>query len=222
MDSTVFVLDDDESFLKAISRLLRADGFDVRCWTSASVFLAEHDPHVPGCLLTDLLMPEMSGLELQRRLQALGSQRPVVFITGRGDMTVAVEGMRAGAVTFLSKPVNRATLLAVVQEALARDADMRRALGEQQRIRDLVASLTPREHQVLELVAQGYRNKQIAAELGTAEKTIKVHRGRLMHKLQVRSVASLVQLLGLCVDLATFRRGNGAATPRQTSSPASF
>src|SRR6187402_1651675 len=150
MDSTVFILDDDESFLKAISRLLRIDGFNVRSWTSASAFLSEHDPHVPGCLLTDLLMPEMSGLELQRRLQALGSQRPVVFITGRGDMTVAVEGMRAGAVTFLSKPVNRVTLLEVVQEALARDADMRRTLGEQQRIRDLVASLTPREHQVLE------------------------------------------------------------------------
>lgn len=222
MDSTVFILDDDESFLKAISRLLRIDGFTVRCWTSASEFLSEHDPRVPGCLLTDLLMPEMSGLELQRRLLAQGSQRPVVFITGRGDMTVAVEGMRAGAVSFLPKPVNRSTLLAVVQEALARDADMRRALGEQQRIRELVASLTPREHQVLELVAQGYRNKQIAAELGTAEKTIKVHRGRLMHKLQVRSVASLVQLLGLCADLATDRHGAGPVMPRQTSSPASL
>jgi RNA polymerase sigma factor (sigma-70 family) len=201
MDSTVFVLDDDDSFVRAISRLLRADGFGVQCWTSASDFLAAHDPQVPGCLLTDLLMPEMSGLELQRRLLARGSKLPVVFITGRGDMSMAVEGMRAGAVSFLPKPVNRAKLIAVVNEALARDEDTRRALGEQQRIRELVASLTPRERQVLDLVAQGYRNKQIAAELGTAEKTIKVHRGRLMHKLHVRSVAGLVQLLGLCEEV---------------------
>lgn len=222
MEPTVFVLDDDDSFLKAIARLLRVDGFDVRCWTSASAFLAEHDPGVPGCLLTDLLMPEMSGLELQRRLLALGSQRPVIFVTGRGDMTVAVEGMRAGAVSFLPKPVNRTTLIAVVQEALDRDREMRIALGEKQRIRELVASLTPREHQVLELVAQGYRNKQIAAELGTAEKTIKVHRGRLMHKLQVRSVASLVQLLGLCAEHGLVRRVAPASSAFGASGTASL
>jgi len=205
MDSTVFVLDDDDSFVRAISRLLRAHGFEVKCWTSASDFLADHDPQLPGCLLTDLMMPEMSGLELQRRLLARGSQLPVVFITGRGDMSMAVEGMRAGAVSFLPKPVNRTKLIAVVNEALARDEGTRRALGEQQRIRELVASLTPRERQVLDLVTQGYRNKQIAAELGTAEKTIKVHRGRLMHKLHVRSVAGLVQLLGLCEEVRVMR-----------------
>lgn len=222
MDSTVFVLDDDDSFVRAISRLLRADGFEVKSWTSASDFLADHDPQLPGCLLTDLLMPEMSGLELQRRLLARGSQLPVVFITGRGDMSMAVEGMRAGAVSVLPKPVNRTKLIAVVREALARDEDTRRALCEQQRIRELVASLTPRERQVLDLVAQGYRNKQIAAELGTAEKTIKVHRGRLMHKLHVRSVAGLVQLLGLCEEVRMMRLDPVNAPAWPTSGTASL
>jgi FixJ family two-component response regulator len=192
---TVFVLDDDESFVRALDRLLRVEGFTTRTWTSATTFLAEHDPTLPGCLVTDLIMPEMSGIELQRRLVAQGRARPIVVITGRGDMSTAVEGMRMGAVSFLPKPVSRATLFEALSEALSKDAAARRVNNERQRVRELLGSLTPRESQVLELVARGLLNKQIAAALGTAEKTIKVHRGRLMHKMQVKSAAALVQLL---------------------------
>jgi FixJ family two-component response regulator len=192
---TVFVLDDDESFVRALDRLLRAEGFTTRTWTSVTTFLNEHDPSLPGCLVTDLIMPEMNGIELQRKLVAQGCLRPIVFITGRGDMTTAVEGMRMGAVSFLPKPVSRTSLVEALREALAKDAAARVVSCERQRVRDLLDSLTPRERQVLELVARGLLNKQIAAELGTAEKTIKVHRGRLMHKMQVKSAAALVQLL---------------------------
>jgi len=192
---TVFVLDDDESFVRALDRLLRAEGFSTRTWTSANTFLAEHDPSLPGCLVTDLVMPEMSGLELQRQLLAQGCIRPILFITGRGDMSSAVEGMRLGAVSFLPKPVSRGALVAALREALAKDAESRILYAERQRVRELLNSLTPRESQVLELVARGLLNKQIAGALGTAEKTVKVHRGRLMHKMQVKSAAALVQLL---------------------------
>jgi FixJ family two-component response regulator len=192
---TVFVLDDDESFVRALDRLLRAEGFATRTWTSANSFLAEHDPSLPGCLITDLVMPEMSGLELQRKLLAQGCVRPILFITGRGDMSTAVEGMRLGAVSFLPKPVSRASLVTALREALSRDAATRIHHAERQRVRELLSSLTPRESQVLELVARGLLNKQIAGALGTAEKTVKVHRGRLMHKMQVKSAAALVQLL---------------------------
>jgi RNA polymerase sigma factor (sigma-70 family) len=192
---TVFVLDDDESFVRALDRLLRAEGFETRTWTSAKVFLEEHDASTPGCLVTDLIMPEMSGLDLQRHLLAQGCVRPIVFITGRGDMSTAVEGMRAGAVIFLPKPVSRGALVSALREAMAKDASARVMNAERQRVRDLLDSLTPRERQVLDLVARGLLNKQIAGELGTAEKTIKVHRGRLMHKMQVKSAAALVQLL---------------------------
>jgi len=195
LDPTVFVLDDDESFVRALDRLLRAEGFATRTWTSANTFLSEHDPSLPGCLVTDLIMPEMSGLELQRKLLAQGCVRPIVFITGRGDMSTAVEGMRLGAVSFLPKPVSRASLVVALREALSKDASTRVHDAERQRVRELLSSLTPREAQVLELVARGLLNKQIAGALGTAEKTVKVHRGRLMHKMQVKSAAALVQLL---------------------------
>ena len=203
---TVFILDDDESFVRALERLLRAEGFVTRSWTSVTTFLTEHDPNLPGCLLTDLIMPEMSGIELQRRLLGQGCLRPIVFITGAGDMGAAVEGMRMGAVSFLPKPVSRPPLVEALREALAKDATTRVAYNERQRVRELLDSLTGRERQVLDLVARGLLNKQIAAALGTAEKTIKVHRGRLMHKMQVKSAAALVQLLN-----------HGEALPAQPS-----
>jgi FixJ family two-component response regulator len=195
-DPTVFVLDDDESIVAAVCRLLKAEGFRTRGWTSARKFLAEHDPGAPGCLLTDLSMPEMNGLELQRTLTAAGCERPVVFITGKGDMTTTVEGMRAGALTFLPKPIQGVELVAAVREALAADAAMRASRATRQRTLALLDSLTRRERQVVELIVQGLPSKQIAAQLGIAENTVKVHRDRLMHKMQVRSVAALINLLG--------------------------
>jgi len=221
-DATIFVLDDDLSFVQALGRLLRAEGLQVRGWTSASAFLAEHDADGPGCLLADLQMPEMSGLELQRRLLAQGSLRPIIFITGRGDMCSAVEGMRAGALSFLPKPVQRATLMDALAEALRNDAQLRSSARERQRVMGLMASLTTRERQVLDFVVRGYLNKQIAAELGTAEKTVKVHRGRLMHKLQARSVATLVQMLNSCEAPPATRQRAGTTGLHHISSPASL
>jgi len=194
-DPAVFVLDDDESLVTAVCRLLNVEGFRTRGWTSARSFLAEHDPAAPGCLLTDLSMPEMSGLELQRTLTAAGCSRPIVFITGKGDMKTTVEGMRAGALTFLSKPIRGVELVAAVREALAADAAMRASRATRHRTLALLDSLTPRERQVVDLIVQGLASKQIAAALGIAENTVKVHRDRLMHKMQVRSVAALINLL---------------------------
>jgi RNA polymerase sigma factor (sigma-70 family) len=175
--------------------MLQASGFAVRCWTSAVEFLEAHDPQEPGCLVTDVRMPEMSGLELQRALLERGTDRAIVFITGQGDIPTTVRAMKAGAVSFLPKPVQRADLVAAVQEAILRDADARAQQHERNDLVRRLASLTPRERQVLELVTTGMLNKQIAAELGAAEKTIKVHRGRIMEKMQVRTATALVGLL---------------------------
>jgi RNA polymerase sigma factor (sigma-70 family) len=192
---TVFIVDDDKSVAESMARLLRIEGFNVRTFNSASEFLVHHEPGIPGCLITDLIMPEMSGLDLQRALLTQGCTRPIVFVTGRGDINTAVMGMRAGALTFLAKPARREELVATVREAIDRDFHARQASHERERVSQLLETLTPRELQVLRLVVTGMLNKQIAAELGAAEKTIKVHRGRLMDKMQVRSAAALAQLL---------------------------
>ncbi len=191
----VFLLDDEQAVVSALTRMLQASGFAVRPFTSAAEFLAAHEVETPGCLVTDVRMPGMSGLELLRALRARGIDRATVFITGQGDIPTTVQAMKAGAVTFLSKPVQRAELVAAVHEAILRDADGRARHREREELVRRLASLTPRERQVLDLVASGMLNKQIAAELGAAEKTIKVHRGRIMEKMQVRTATALVGLL---------------------------
>jgi RNA polymerase sigma factor (sigma-70 family) len=214
-DPAVFVLDDDESLVVAVCRLLNVEGFRTRGWTSAKTFLAEHDRDAPGCLLTDLSMPDMNGLELQQALSAAGCARPIVFITGKGDMTTTVEGMRAGALTFLPKPIRSVELVAAVREALAADAAMRASQATRHRTLTLLDSLTRREREVMDLIAQELPSKQIAAQLGIAENTVKVHRDRLMHKLQVRSVAALINLLTR-VDMAGAHSIHPRPTPRGT------
>jgi FixJ family two-component response regulator len=204
---TVFLLDDDQSVLAALGRMLRAGGFQVLASGSAVEFLATHDPDVPGCLVADVRMPGMSGLELQRALRERGSQRPIVFITGQGDIPTTVQAMKAGAVTFLSKPVQRAELVAAINEALARDAQEREQRHEWLEVSKRLATLTPREHEVLDLVATGLLNKQIAARLGAAEKTIKVHRRRIMQKMQARTATALVGLLSRTEARAAARPG---------------
>lgn len=191
----VFLLDDEESVLTALSRVLEGDGLNVQAWTSAVRFLEEHDPDTPGCLVADVRMPEMSGLELQRALVSRGVARPIVFVTGIGDILSAVQAMKAGAVTFLAKPIRREALLPAVREALEKDVIDRAHDHERRGILNRLASLTPRERQVLNLVVTGMLNKQIAAALGAAEKTIKVHRGRIMDKMEVRTAVALVGLL---------------------------
>jgi RNA polymerase sigma factor (sigma-70 family) len=195
MQPVVFLVDDDPAILEALGRLLRVEGFAVRTWNSGLQFLKEHEPDIPGCLVVDVRMPDLDGLELQRALRDSGSERPIVFVTGQGDITMTVQAMKAGAVSFLPKPVRRAELVSAIREAIAKDENNRAARLERRDVELRVEKLTPRERQVLKLVTRGLLNKQIAAELGAAEKTIKVHRARVMQKMQVRSAAALVGLL---------------------------
>jgi len=191
---TVFLVDDDVRIVKALSRLLRMKGYEVRSYTSPREFLAGHDATIPGCAVFDVSMPDLDGLALQQALSAGGSQRPVIFITGQGDIPTSVRAMRAGAVDFLTKPVSNADLLAAIARAGERDIGARHVQAELAAIQAKIATLTPREREVLTHVVAGRLNKQIAYDLGTAEKTVKFHRGAMMRKLDVRTVADLVRL----------------------------
>jgi FixJ family two-component response regulator len=204
----VFVLDDERRVVMALARMLRDSGFAVRGWTSPMEFLEAHDADTPGCLVTALRMAAMGGLELQRALLARGIERAIVFMDGDGDIPTTVQAMKAGAVSCLSKPVRREELLAAVQEAIVKDAYGRTQHREREDVVRRLARLTPRERQVLGLVATGMLTKQIAAELGAAEKTIKVHRGRIMEKMQVRTATALVGLLSRAAP-----RGDGGRLP---------
>jgi FixJ family two-component response regulator len=203
---TVFIVDDDAGVLKALSRLLRAKGYDIRPFMSPEKFLEHHDAAVPGCAVLDVSMPGLDGLALQRVLTAGGTQRPVIFITGKGDIPTSVRAMKAGAIDFLTKPVSEGDLLDAIDRAKQRDARDREIQGELTLIRAKIATLTPREREVLTHVVSGQLNKQIAGDLGTVEKTIKVHRSRMMEKLGVRTVADLVRLAekaGISVQVNT-------------------
>jgi FixJ family two-component response regulator len=191
---TVFLVDDDAGVLKALARLLQTRGFEVRLFTSPQAFLADHDASVPGCAVLDVSMPDLDGLALQQAMTAGGSQRPVIFLTGKGDIPTGVRAMRAGAIDFLTKPVNDADLLAAIARAKKEDSEIRSANASLDSINAKLAMLTPREREVMTHVIAGRLNKQIAGDLGTVEKTVKVHRGRVMNKLGVRSVADLVRL----------------------------
>jgi FixJ family two-component response regulator len=193
----VYLVDDDPGVLKALSRLLRAKGYDVRPYSSPQLFLEEHDVTVPGCAVLDVSMPGLDGLELQRALTATnGFHRPVLFVTGKGDIPTSVRAMKAGAIDFLIKPVKDVDLFEAVSRAEAGDAESRRLHSEMESIQAKVGTLTPREREVLIHVVAGRLNKQIAGDLGTVEKTIKVHRSRMMEKLGIRTVADLVRMAG--------------------------
>ncbi len=189
----VFLLDDEPGMLKALERLLRAEGFDVRPFARARDFLEAYRPGEDGCLVLDVSMPELDGMELHRQLAQAGISLPVVFLTGRGDIPMSVRAMKAGAVDFLTKPVNDSDLLRAVRAAL-RGADERRAaIAEAAVLGARFQRLTPREREVMGGVVAGKLNKQIAADLGTGEQNVKVHRGRVMRKMGVSSVADLVR-----------------------------
>ena len=192
--STVYLVDDDPDLLKALQRLLQSAGLRSAAFGSAQEFLQGHDRHAAGCLVLDLSMPGLNGLQLQHELEQQGSPLPIVFLSGRGDIAATVQAMKHGATNFLTKPVDDTELLAAIQEALAAGAQWHRSHAERDRIARCLDTLTERERQVLEQVVAGRLNKQIAAELGTAEKTIKFHRANLMRKLGVRTVADLVRL----------------------------
>jgi FixJ family two-component response regulator len=190
----IHVVDDDPSFRTAVTRLLRAAKYEVRSYGSAAEFLDSDSSAAPGCILLDLQMPKVSGLDLQQSLAQMEERLPVIFLTGHGDIPVSVRAMKAGAVDFLTKPVRREALLTAIQNALSIDAKGRAARAVLRELHDRYESLTPREREVLAHVVGGKLNKQIAFDLGAAERTIKAHRASIMEKLCVQSVAELVRL----------------------------
>jgi FixJ family two-component response regulator len=191
---TIFVVDDDTAVLKALSRLLQVHGLNIQTFSSPFEFLLRHDPSVLGCAILDLSMPGLDGLRLQQELATQHAELPVIFITGKGDISTGVRAMKAGAVDFLTKPVRDNELMAAIEQARERVVKITEARAQLDSIKARLARLTPREHEVLALVVAGRLNKQIAGELGTVEKTIKVHRGRMMKKMGVRAVADLVRM----------------------------
>lgn len=193
-NTIVFVIDDDPSVLKAISRFLRNRDLTVESFASADAFLERPHHDGPGCLVLDLCLPGLNGLELQKQLTAAGYRLPIVFITGHGDVPSSVKAMKGGAVDFLTKPFNNAELLAAIQQAITKDAAARKVSAEVDGIQQKLDRLTPREFEVMKGIVRGLLNKQVASDLGISEKTVKIHRARVMEKMQVRSFAELVHL----------------------------
>jgi two-component system, LuxR family, response regulator FixJ len=200
--STVFVVDDDEGVRNSLRFLLKSVGLTTQELSSATEFLDTYKPSHPGCLVLDVRMPGMSGLELQQQLNVRGATLPVIFITGHGDIPMAVEAMQHGAFDFLQKPFRDQDLIDRIQRALERDARSRTALAQHQKIRQRIASLTRREREVLTLMAQGKPNKVMAADLGVSQRTVEIHRARVMEK---SGAASLAQLVRMVMDLEAER-----------------
>jgi FixJ family two-component response regulator len=192
--ATIFIVDDEEGIRRSLQRLLMAHDYQVRAFESGHHFLLEHDSTVSGCVLLDLALPGMTGLQVQDALRDAGIDRPIIFITGQGDVPSSVRALKRGAVDFISKPVAEAELFEAINVALERDSALREQRNTITEVQQRVASLTRRETEVLVRVVRGRLNKQIAGELGTQERTIKVHRARVMRKMGVRTLADLVHL----------------------------
>jgi RNA polymerase sigma factor (sigma-70 family) len=190
----IHVVDDDDSLRTAVTRLLRAAGYEARSYHSAGEFLLTRPADTPGCVVLDIRMPGPSGLDLQEAFGTLDHALPIIFLTGHGDIPMSVRAIKAGAVDFLTKPVQRQLLLNAVRNALARDGESREARERNGTLRARFETLTPRERAVFTLVAAGKANKQIATELDTSERTVKAHRAHVMEKLQVTSLAELVRV----------------------------
>jgi len=191
---TVFLIDDDPVVLKALGRLLQAAGYQTKAYQSAEAFLAEHDASIPGCAVLDHAMPGLNGLDVQEALARQGNHRPVIFLTGRGSVAESVKAMKAGAVDYLLKPVDKVELLGAIRSAEERDKTQRDVEARNKVVLQRLAKLTPRERETLELITKGLLNKQIASVMGVGEKTIKVHRGRLFKKMGVRTLAELIRM----------------------------
>jgi FixJ family two-component response regulator len=192
--SVVFVVDDDESLRRSLERLLRVSGHEVRSFPSAAAFLEYPRPDCPCCLLLDIRMPHLTGLDVQRAVNAVERTLPVILMTGFADMNACILGMKAGAVDFLLKPFEDEQLLGAVSNALSQGREARQQQAEYLKLRQRFDLLTPRERQVFELVSQGLLNKQIAGRLGTREGTVKLHRANLVRKLEANSVSDLVRM----------------------------
>ncbi len=194
MLATVFIVDDDPAMRKSLTWLVESVDLQAETFDSAMSFLDRYDPERPGCLISDIRMPGMSGLELQERLRSMGSQIPVIIITGYGDVPSAVRAMKAGAVDFLEKPIGDQVLLEHIQRAVARDTALRAGRRELQRVRQRLGLLTRREQEVMSLVVEGHSSKEIATQLDVSFKTVEAHRAKIMRKMEARSVPHLIRM----------------------------
>ena len=193
-DAVIAIVDDDPSVREGLSSLIRSAGLQIETFASAQEFLARPGAEAPSCLVLDLQLPGLSGLDLQRRMAEVGLEIPIVFLTGHGNIPASVQAMKAGAVEFLTKPFDEQDLLQAIQEAVERDRRTRQQHAEMRELRDRYESLTAREREVMQHVVSGLLNKQVAAELDIAEYTVKIHRGRVMRKMHAESLADLVRM----------------------------
>jgi len=192
---TVFVVDDDRAVRDSLALLVQSVGLEVETFAGAREFLDAYRPDRPGCLITDIRMPGMSGLDLQERLTEDGYHIPVIVLTGFGDVPAAVRALKGGAVDFVEKPFNPQALLDLVQQAIARDTELREQAAREADVAERVALLTPREQEVMALVVAGKANKVVAIDLAISERTVELHRGRIMKKMQARSLAELMRIV---------------------------
>jgi FixJ family two-component response regulator len=195
-EPTIFVIDDDASMRRALSYLLQSAGHKVETHSSAEEFLSREHYNGVGCIILDVQMPGLSGMDLQEKLMRSDYRMPIIFLTGHGEISMGVQAMKKGAIDFLTKPCDDEQLLGAVYSAIEKDIQARESYNEKQEIRTRIGQLTPRENEILRYVIAGMLNKQIAAKLGIAEPTVKIHRGRIMEKLCAESVADLIHLAG--------------------------
>ncbi|WP_286222259.1 MULTISPECIES: response regulator FixJ [Marinobacter] len=205
IQQTVYVVEDDEAVRDSLELLLKSDGKPVQTFESATSFLKEYSDKMAGCIVLDIRMPGMDGMELQKKLNDKHSILPIIFVTGHGDVPMAVDAMKEGAVDFIQKPYREEALLEKIEAALAQDLEQRKTLDEKQEIIRRVKSLTPREHEIMDRMIAGQANKVIAIELEISQRTVEIHRSRVMHKMGTHSLAHLVRMVLSVKDLIDAR-----------------
>ncbi|MEE3170658.1 MAG: response regulator FixJ [Pseudomonadota bacterium] len=205
IQQTVFVVEDDEAVRDSLELLLKSDGKPVKTYESATAFLKDYSDKMAGCIVLDIRMPGMDGMELQKKLNEKHSILPIIFVTGHGDVPMAVDAMKEGAVDFIQKPYREEALLEKIEAALKQDLEQRKSLDEKQEIIRRIKSLTPREHEIMDRMIAGQANKVIAIELEISQRTVEIHRSRVMHKMGTHSLAHLVRMVLSVKDLIDAR-----------------